>query len=299
MKHPPQQGFARTNDGLEIFHRSIGQGEPALVCCNGIGVSTFFWEYLVDHFAPDHQVVLWDYRGHGRSSDVGPRDRVDIPRMAWDLGTVIDELELKQPVLLGHSMGTQVILEYYRQAPSKVGGLVSVLGTYGHPLDTFNNLRFSRQIFDLVLALNEGFPRLTDAVQKFLISQPAAYRLGRWMSLVDGSRLSRHDLQQYFRHLTDIGFPLFFRIVREMGEHTARDLLPQIVAPALVIAAEFDAFTPPGLARELNDGLPDSEIVELHGASHAGIVEQPEQINEFVAGFLAGRVRRFREQQPT
>ena len=55
MQHPPQQGFARTDDGIEIFYRSIGTGEPALVCCNGIGVSTFFWEYLVQHFAPEHR----------------------------------------------------------------------------------------------------------------------------------------------------------------------------------------------------------------------------------------------------
>ena len=40
-----------------------------------------------------------------------------------------------------------------------------------------------------------------------------------------------------------------------------------------MIAAEFDAFTPPDLARELNEGLADSELVELAGASHAGLVE--------------------------
>jgi len=214
--------------------------------------------------------------------------------MARDLGTIVEHLGLDRPVLLGHSMGTQVILERTRQAPDSTGGLISVLGTYGHPLDTFNNLAFSRQLFDLAIAVNLGFPRLANTVQQLLVSQPIAYDVACKLKMVDGGRISRHDLRQYLRGLTDIGFPLFFRIVSELGEHTARDLLPEIVAPALVIAAEFDSFTPPSLARELHNGLPDSTYLELKGASHAGIVEQPEEINHAVASFLAEKVTLFR-----
>ena len=75
-----------------------------------------------------------------------------------------------------------------------------------------------------------------------------------------------------------------------MGEHTARDILEDIEVPALIIAAEFDAFTPPRLARALDSLLPDSELLWLEGASHAGIVEQPERINEGIGRFLEERV---------
>lgn len=281
-----RQGFAKTDDGIELFWRSRGTGGPALVCCNGIGVGTYFWEYLVRHFSSSHQVVTWDYRGHGRSSRVGAEHRVDIPRMALDLGTVIRDLDLKSPVLLGHSMGTQVLLERYRQAPGQLGGIVSILGTYGHPLDTFNNLAASRQIFDLVIALNSAMPRVANAVQKSIVSLPLAYDFAARAGLVDGSRMSRHDLRQYLYGLTEIGFPLFFRMVEALGEHTTRDIIEQVAVPALVVAAEFDSFTPPKLARELHEHLPDSNYVELVGASHAGIVEQPELINAAVQEFL-------------
>jgi pimeloyl-ACP methyl ester carboxylesterase len=287
---PIRQGFARSDDGLDLFWRALGEGEPALVCCNGVGVSTFFWEYLAERFAGEHSVVLWDYRGHGRSSAPRPGQALDIPRLARDLGAVIAAVGLERPVLLGHSMGTQVVLERWRQAPHEIGGIVSVLGTYGNPLDTFNDLAASRQIFDLIIALSEAIPGPFDAICKILVSLPAAYDIGRLLKLVDGSRLSRHDLRQYLRHLTDVGFPFFFRMAQQMGEHTAGDLLPGLTAPVLVVAAEFDAFTPPHLARAMHERLPDSEIVWLHGASHAGIVEQPERINEAVADFLARRV---------
>jgi pimeloyl-ACP methyl ester carboxylesterase len=290
MSISPRQGFLRTDDGVELFYRVVGEGQPALVCCNGVGVSTFFWKYLSRRFAGERAVVTWDYRGHNRSGIPGPDQRVDIPRMAQDLGTIVDGLALERPVFLGHSMGAQVILERYRQAPDSVGGLVSVLGTAGHPLDTFGGLRLSRTLFDLVLATNAVLPRGLDSLAKILLALPGAYDLARLAKMVDGGRLSRHDLRQYLHQLTDMGTPLFCRMLEELGEHTAWDVLPTVAIPTLVIAAEFDGFTPPELAHRVADALPDSEFLMLDGASHAGIVEQPERINEAVADWLGRRI---------
>jgi pimeloyl-ACP methyl ester carboxylesterase len=280
------QGFVRTDDGLEIFYRVLGEGEPALVCCNGVGVSTFFWEYVATHFSPARKVVVWDYRGHGRSSIPGARQRIDIPRCARDLGAVIGELQLQRPVLIGHSMGTQVALERYRQDPDNISGLVSVLGTYGHPLDTFNDMDASSVLFDLLLHASERYPRGIDAVGKLLVSLPRGFEAARLLKMVDGDRLSPHDLNQYMRHLEYMGFPFFFRFVREAGEHTAEDLLDLIDVPMLVIAGELDAFTPAHLSQKMADLVPNSRLVWLEGASHAGIVEQPELINEALESFL-------------
>lgn len=286
MPTAPRQGFVRTDDGIELFYRVVGEGGPALVCCNGVGVSTWFWKYLSRRFAPERAVVVWDYRGHNRSGHPSADHRVDIPRMARDLGCVTDALGLEQPVLLGHSMGAQVILERYRQAPEQVGGLVSVLGTAGFPLDTFGGLSASRTLFDLVLAMNDRLPRGMDTVAKFLLAVPGAYDVGRAAKLLDGGRLSRHDLRQYLHGLVDMGTPLFCRVLEGLGEHTAWDVLPNVQVPALVIAGEFDGFTPPDLAHQVADTMPRSEFLMLEGASHAGIVEQPERINEAVASWL-------------
>ena len=290
MPTTPREGFLRSDDGVELFYRVVGEGQPALVCCNGVGVSTFFWKYLSRRFAPERAVVMWDYRGHSRSGEPGPDHRVDIPRMARDLGCILEGLALERPVLLGHSMGAQVILERYRQAPGTIGGLISVLGTAGHPLDTFGGLKASRTIFDLVLAINEVAPRGLDTVAKILLALPGAYDVARLAKMVDGGRLSRHDLRQYLHMLTDMGTPAFCRMLEALGEHTAWDVLPLVTVPALVIAGELDGFTPPELAHRVADTLPDSEFLMLDGASHAGIVEQPEQINEAVADWLGRRI---------
>lgn len=288
---PLQQGFVRTDDGMQLYWKQIGEGGgPALVCCNGVGVSTFFWKYLVRRFAPERAVILWDYRGHGRSSLPGPEHRVDIPRMAMDLGCLLDSLEIAEAVLLGHSMGSQVILERYRQRPGGIVGLVSVLGTFGHPLDTFGDLAFSRQIFDVVLHAAGAAPTLFDAFSKLVVATPLAYDLSRLLNLVDAGRMSRHDLRQYTHHLADMGFDVFFRFLAELGEHGAGDILPGIAVPTLVVAAEFDGFTPYRLAESMAEAIPGSEYLLLKGASHAGIVEQPEAIHDAISAWLVDRL---------
>jgi pimeloyl-ACP methyl ester carboxylesterase len=284
---PMQQGFASTDDGLQIFYRSVGEGDQAIVCCNGIGVSTGFWEYVVDAHSANGRVVVWDYRGHGRSQDPTHGHDLDIPRHARDLGVVCDALGLEAPVLAGHSMGSQVILERYRQAPDRVRGLVSILGTYGHPLDTFSDLPFSRQLFDLIIAVSQGLPRTFDIVAKLIVSTPLAHAASRRLNLVDPNRCAEEDLTPYLRHLVDVGFPFFFKMAEVLGEHSALDLLRDVAVPTLVIAGEFDAFTPPHLAQRLHDSLPDSELVWLKGASHAGIIEQPGLINEAIGTLMA------------
>ena len=284
---PIQQGFATTDDGIRIFYRAVGEGDRTIVCCNGIGVSTHFWEYVVRGHSNAGRVVVWDYRGHGRS-EIPIRGRaLDIPRHARDLGAVCDALELDAPVLAGHSMGSQVILERWRNAPDRVGALVSVLGTYGHPLDTFSNLAFSRQLFDLIIALSRALPRTFDTFGKLLVSTPLAHRASRRLKLVDPDRCTEEDLSQYLRHLVDVGFPFFFEMAEFMGEHSALDILGTVTVPTLVIAGQFDAFTPPRLAKRLHEALPDSRLVWLEGASHAGIIEQPGLINEAIEELLA------------
>ena len=62
-----KEGDAKSFDGTRIHYRAVGQG-PNIICCNGLGVPTFFWKYFENFFKNSNQVVMWDYRGHGDSA---------------------------------------------------------------------------------------------------------------------------------------------------------------------------------------------------------------------------------------
>src|SRR2546429_9709616 len=85
----------RALDGTELYARRTrgpeAHGLP-IVCCNGIGVSTFFWKYVERHFAPERPVILWDYRGHGQSGHPPTLDNLTIEQNADDLRARLEGL---------------------------------------------------------------------------------------------------------------------------------------------------------------------------------------------------------------
>src|SRR5687767_6894724 len=82
--------------GSSLYYRAEGDG-PAIVLCNGLGVSTFFWHHLVRAFAGSYRVVVWDYRSHGKSGPA-PETGFGIASCADDLRRVLDHLGLAKAV---------------------------------------------------------------------------------------------------------------------------------------------------------------------------------------------------------
>lgn len=287
-----RSGFAETDDGLELYWRSLGRG-PALVCCNGVGVSTFFWKYVALHFRERFQVVLWDYRGHGRSEV--PRDlrRTDLSmgRNARDLFTVLDALEIDQPaVLLGHSMGCQVILEAHRRAPERVRALVPMFGTFARPLDTFMDFPRSRQLFDGINALASMGGRSRFRFLLPLYASPIAFSFSQLTGMVDRYYAARHDIDHYLDHLGHMDPRVFLAMVEQMADHDLTEHLAKVDVPTLVFGGENDLFTPVHRAREMARRIPDAELTIVAEGSHAAIVEHPQTINRRIDRFLAERV---------
>ena len=118
-----RKGSIRTEDGVQISWQAIGHGPP-IICCNGVGVSTFFWKYICQYFGSQYTIILWDYRGHGESQRNFTHGMPDlsIERHVKDLQQVCTHLlpETSPAILLGHSMGCQVCIEFQRTHPQLV-----------------------------------------------------------------------------------------------------------------------------------------------------------------------------------
>lgn len=288
-----RSGFVRTPDRVHLYWRAVGQG-PLLVCCNGVGVSTFFWKYLVDHFSDRYTVVLWDYRGHGRNEKRLDLEHTDfsIGRHAEDLQLVLDSVRGgDEPVIVaGHSMGCQVALEYHRRYPQRVRALILQQGTAGHVLDTFYGNPRSPLFIGALKKLAFKAGRASNLFVRPLLLSPAAELVGFKARLVDPDRARREDLENYLRHLGAMDQRVFLACVWEAQLHSCWETLPQIQVPVLVIAAEHDTFTPIACSRRVAREIPGADLLELMGATHAALIEQPQTINERLERFFAERL---------
>jgi pimeloyl-ACP methyl ester carboxylesterase len=292
---PPgeEHSAAIADDGTRLFvhSKAVGFAEDAvrLFLCDGILCDGFIWKYLWNDLSSLVPLTHWHYRGHGRSHLPNDEERIDIAAHADDLMSVRRLVGDPPAVLAGHSMGVQVALEAYRRHPDKVRGLVLICGSFGKITSTFKNL----PVLDLVL------PRLLDLALK----RPSAVR-ALWSRIppemalkvalkagdLDPEHIRPEDVMPYLQHMTHVDFPLFLKMLRAAGDHTAGDFLSQIKVPTLVVAGERDTFTPPFLAESMANAIPDAEFLMVKSGTHVASLEQHELVDEKIRDFLRTRV---------
>ena len=270
-------GTAEAPDGALLHWRADGAGPTALIACNGIGVSTFFWRHLAEHFAPSHTFITWDYRGHGQTPVPEHPEDLSIGLCASDLWVVLAGAGFARAVLLGHSMGVQVILEAYRMRPGQVQALIPVLGAPGRVLPGL-----ARPIVDLGAANAALAQRLLRTV----VQLPGVWEAIKALGIVHPDLCPREAFEPYFEHLRQLDLRGYFALARDLLTHDASDLLPQVKAPTLVVAGERDLFTPLKRSREMAGQIPGAELLVLREGSHAAMVEQPELLALSIEKFL-------------
>ena len=278
-----------TSDGAELWYAQLGEGSPPLVMCDGLGCDGFAWKYLTGLLAPRHRVLRWHYRGHGRSGVPADVTHVGVEWAADDLEAVMQAAGIAKAVVLGHSMGVQVALEFHRRHPERVMALVPICGAYGNALDTVHDDTTIRLFVPYVHKLAQAFPSLAKAFTRALLPSELALQYALWFE-VNRHLVRREDMQPYFMHLSKMDPMIFLRTMESAADHSAWEHLSSIHVPTLVIAAEQDRFTPLWLSERMHRAVPDSELLVVPSGSHTAVIELPELISLRIERFLKERV---------
>lgn len=131
---PGVPDMVASNDGVFISYESRGDGKPALVFVHGWSCDRGYWAAQLDWFADAYQVVAVDLAGHGESGT--ERQVWTVQAFGEDVAAVADHLGLDRIVLIGHSMGGDVIVDAARLLPGTVDALIMV--------DTYKQLAVPR-----------------------------------------------------------------------------------------------------------------------------------------------------------
>jgi pimeloyl-ACP methyl ester carboxylesterase len=274
-----------------VHTRSAGHppGSVRAILSDGVLCDGFIWKYLWDDLAQAVPLVHWHYRGHGRSAPPADPQRVDVGALAEDLGAVRRHVGDPPCVLVGHSLGCQVALEAYRQRPDGVRALVLLCGSFGNVTSTFHGGPLLDLVLPQLLDVAEKMPDVVRALWSRLpprLSLKVALRAGE----IDPERVHPEDILPYLSHMTHVDFPMFLRMLRAAGEHSAGDLLARIDVPVLVVAGERDTFTPAFLAQAMAGAIPKGELLMVQNGTHVAPLEQPGLINGRILAFLRDRV---------
>jgi pimeloyl-ACP methyl ester carboxylesterase len=110
-------------DGRDVFYEAQGKGAKTLVLIHGWTCDHTFWSGQVAALASKYRVLAVDLPGHGRSASA---DEYPMSLYARAVEAVMREEKVAKAILMGHSMGGAVILEFSRQFPAKLEAVVLV-----------------------------------------------------------------------------------------------------------------------------------------------------------------------------
>jgi pimeloyl-ACP methyl ester carboxylesterase len=281
-----REGFAVARDGTPIYFEVTGSTHASTVAlCDGIGCDGYVWKYLEHALVGARQVVHFHYRGHGRTPSPKSSARVSIADCADDLDSVLQVAQLQQAVVFGHSMGVQVALETYRRTPDRVRGLVLICGSYGNPLRTFRDRATLERLLPVFQMAVSKLPRMVRGLWRTALPTQLAYAVATSIE-VNGELLHQTDFLPYLQHLARVDVALFLEMLGHASRHTAKEILPSIRVPTLIVAGDRDGFTPRTLSEYMHAQIPGSELLVVPGGSHTAPLEKPKWVNDRIVRFL-------------
>jgi pimeloyl-ACP methyl ester carboxylesterase len=195
-----------SKDGVKIAYTVQGQGEPALVFVHGWSCDKSYWSGQVKSFSYRFRVVTLDLAGHGQSGT--NRKEYTIKSYGSDVAAVVNKLGLKKVVLIGHSMGGDIVAEAARSLPGKVSGIVMVdsykeFKNYSREevdkfMGKFKGDDFKDQVKTFVKSMfvEKSNPALVEKVSNDMASAPKNIALPSLQSALDHHRDMPRLLQE-------------------------------------------------------------------------------------------------------
>ena len=251
---------------MKLFFRELGSGQP-LVILHGLFGASDNWMSIAKQLAENHKVYIVDQRNHGQS----PKNEVfNYPVMAEDLNAFLEEHNISDPIIIGHSMGGKVAMQFAMNYPEKYQKLVVVdIAPKKYPvhhhqiLEGLNSLPIStlKSRSEADKHLSQFVPEL--GVRQFLLKN-----------------LYRKDGGFDWR----INLPVITKNI-EISGHSLENQKPNHV-PTLFLGGKKSHYIQPEDHQQIQEVFQNVEIVMLEDAGHWVHAEKPQLFLEHLVAFI-------------
>lgn len=257
-------------NGVKLYYTDTnGPGKETIVFSHGLLWSGAMFAAQVEHLKSRYRVITYDHRGQGQSevTAVG----YDMDTLAEDALALIKVLGVAPCIFAGLSMGGFIGMRLAARHPEVISKLIlmetSAQAEPGANIPRYHLLCGIVKLF--------GTRPVTHAVMKIMFGQKF---------LQDDKRKElRHfwvrQLQQNKRSIVKA----VYGVTKRTG---VENELGAIKCPTLIIVGDQDAATVPDKARFIHGQIPVSQLVIIPGAGHTSSVEEPEEVNRAIDGFL-------------
>jgi pimeloyl-ACP methyl ester carboxylesterase len=248
----------KRDDGVSVYYEVHGSG-PTILLTHGYSATSQMWKGQIAELCRDHQLVIWDMRGHGRSDSPDDPALYSEPATVGDMAALLDTVGAKTAIVGGLSLGGYMSLAFNRVHADRVEALLIIDTGPGYKNDE----------------AREGWNRT---------SLKTAERYERdGLAVLEGGSAERRTAQ----HSSAKGLALAARGMLTQRDAGVITSLPGIKVPSIVVVGSEDT---PFLAASdyMASKIPGAQKAVIDGAGHAANIDQPEAFNAAIRSFIDG-----------
>jgi non-heme chloroperoxidase len=272
-----------TKDGTEIYYKDWGKGQP-IVFSHGWPLSADAWDDQMLFLGErGYRCIAHDRRGHGRSSQ--PWNGNEMDTYADDLSELVEKLDLKDAIHVGHSTGGGEVARYIGRHGTKRVSKAVLIGAVpplmlktaanpvGLPIDAFDQIR-------------DGVR--TDRAQFFKDLSAPFYGANR-----PGNKVSQGLRDFFWLQSMLCGHKAAYDCIKAFSETDFTEDLKKFDVPTLILHGDDDQIVPIGAAAMLSSKIVKGATLKIYkGAPHGMCSTLKDQVNEELLGFFKHSARK-------
>ena len=266
-----------TKDGTELYYKDWGTGQP-VVLCHGWPLSSEAWAGQMLFLAQNgYRAIAHDRRGHGRSSQTSSGN--DMNTYADDLAAVINHLDLKNAILVGHSTGGGEVTRYIgRHGTKRVEKVILIAAVPPLLLKTDAN--------------PEGIPiEVFDGLRASLAKDPSQFYKDFAFMFYGanraGAKVSQGMLDQFWLWSMQSGLKSAYECIKAFSETDFTEDLKKFDIPTLVLHGEDDQVVPvKDSAKKSAKLIRGATEIYYPGGAHGITATEPDRVNSDLLSFL-------------
>jgi pimeloyl-ACP methyl ester carboxylesterase len=270
---PAGSSFFSAKDGASLFYYDWGTGKP-IVFTHGWAIGADCWEYQLTPLSDQgFRCIAHDRRGCGRSSQ--PSSGYDFDTFADDLAALLEHLNLRDAVLVGHSMGCSEIARYLtRHGAGRISRVVLISTTTPCLYKSADNPEgFDRDFFNKNLA---------DLIK----DRPRYLTAGARLFFGEGSDVSPELTQWAINLALRASLKASIEMVRARDASDFRPDMKSFTVPTLLIHGDADVGAPLALTSQKTAQLIKGSQLKIYkGASHGLMITHKDQLNADIVEF--------------
>ena len=251
-------------------------GDPSgrpIVFAHGFGCSQEVWRDVAPAFEHDHDVITFDLVGAG-GSDLAAYDRAKYDSLhgyASDLLQLIEQLDLRDVVFVGHSVSAMIGVLAANRAPDRFGALVLVGPSPRYTnVDDYVGGFEPADIQGLRDALDSNYLGWSATMAPVIMGNADRPELGA--ELTGSFCAVQPDIARHFAHVTFLS--------------DNRADLARVTVPTVVLQCSDDVIAPDVVGRYVHDSIPGSEFVRLRATGHCPNLSAPDELTAAIRQYL-------------